>query len=50
MLLDDVLHNLVVAVSVYADVCVVRKTEVHDAAENAASLRIAGNAMYYMIG
>jgi hypothetical protein len=45
-----VLHNLVVAMSVYADVCVMRKTEVHNAAEYSMRIWITGYAMNYMIG
>ena len=43
------LHNLVVAVSVYADVRIMREAEFHDATEDAVSIWITGNAMYYMI-
>ena len=43
------LHNNVVAVGVYADVRVVGETELHDAAKDARSIGVAGNAMDYMI-
>ena len=49
MLQDVVLHNLVVAVSIYADVHVVREAEVHDAAEDAVDIWITGYSMDYMI-
>ena len=34
---------------VYADVLVVGETELHDAAKDAVSIGVAGNAMDYMI-
>ena len=49
MLQNVVLHNLVVMMGIYADVRVMREAEVHDAAEDAVSLRVAGYAMDYMI-
>ena len=49
VLQDVMLHNLVVAVSVYADIRVIRKAELHDAAKDTVSLRVAGNAMDDMI-
>ena len=49
MLQDVVLHNLVVAVGIYADVLVVGETELHDAAKDAVNIGVAGNAMDYMI-
>ena len=39
------LHNLVVVVGIYADVRIVRGTELHDAAKDAVSIGVAGNAM-----
>ena len=49
MLQDVVLHNLVVVVSIYADIRIMREAEFHDAAEYAVSIWITGNAMDYMI-
>ena len=49
MLQEVVLHNLVVAVSVYADVRVMSKAEVHDTAEDAVSIWITAYSMDYMI-
>ena len=49
MLQDVMLHNLVVAVSVYADVRIMREAKVHDAAKDAVSIWITGDTMYYMI-
>ena len=49
VLQDVVLHNLVVVVGIYADVLVVGETELHDAAKDAVSIGVAGNAMDYMI-
>ncbi len=49
VLQDVMLHNLVVAVSVYADIRVIRKAEIHDATEDAVSIWITGNAMDDMI-
>ena len=46
---DVVLHNLVVAMGVYADVRVAGETELHDAAEDAVSIGVAGHAMDDMI-
>ena len=43
------LHNLVVAVSIYADVRIMREAEFHDAAEDTVNIRITGNPMDYMI-
>jgi hypothetical protein len=49
VLQDVVLHNLVVAMGVYADIRIMREAEIHDAAEDAVSLRVAGYSMDYMI-
>ena len=43
------LHNLVVAVSIYADVRIMREAEFHDAAEDTVNITITGNPMDYMI-
>ena len=50
VLLDVVLHDMVVLVSVDTDVCITREAEVHDVAEDAVNVRITGNAMDDMIG
>ena len=47
---DVVLHDVVVAMGVYADVGVVGETVVHDAAEDVVNMRITGNAVHYVIG
>lgn len=49
MLQDVVLHDEVVLMGVDADVRIMRKAEVHDAAEDSVNIRIAGYTMYYMI-
>ena len=49
MLQDVVLHNLVVAVSVYADVRIMGEAESHNASEDAVSIWITGYSMDYMI-
>ena len=43
------LHNLVVAMGVYADIRIMCEAEIHDAAEDAVSIGVAGNTMDYMI-
>ena len=50
MLLDVVLHDMIVLVSVDADVRIVREAEVHDVAEDTVSIWVAGNAMDDVIG
>ena len=50
VLFDVVLHDRVVHVGVDTDVCIMRKTEVHDVVENAVNIRITGNAMDDVIG
>ena len=49
MLQNVVLHDKVVLMGVDADVRIMRKAEVHDAAEDSVNIRIAGYTMYYMI-
>ena len=49
MLDDVVLHDFVMPMGVYANVYVMRETEIHDAAEYAVNIRIAGNPMDYMV-
>ena len=50
VLLDVMLHDKVVLVGIDADVCIMGEAEVHDVAEDAVNIRVAGNAMYDMIG
>ena len=50
MLLDVVLHDKVVLVGVDTDICITREAEIHDVAEDAVNIRIAGNAMDDVIG
>ena len=50
VLLDIVLHDMVVLMGIDADVCITLETEVHDVAEDVVNIRVAGNAMYDMIG
>ena len=47
---DVVLHDVVVAMGVYADVGVLGETVVHDAAEDVVNMRITGNTVNHMIG
>ena len=47
---DVVLHDVVVAMGVYADVGVVGETVVHDTAEDVVNMRITGNTVNHMIG
>ena len=49
MFLDVVLHNSVVTVSIDADVVIMGKAEVHNAAEDSMCIRQAGNTAYDMI-
>lgn len=48
--LDVVLHDAVILMGINADVCIVGEAEVHDIAEDAVNVRVAGNTMYNMIG
>ena len=50
MLLDVVSHDYVVTMGVDADVVIIGKAEVHDAAEDTMYIRQTGYAMNYMIG
>ena len=50
MLQDVVLHDEVVLMGVDADVCIMREAEVHDVAEDAVNVRVAGDTMNDMIG
>ena len=43
------LHNLVVVVSIYADVRIMGEAEFHNASEDAVSIWITGYSMDYMI-
>jgi len=49
VLQDVVLHNLVVAVSIYTDVRIMGEAEFHYASEDAVSIWITGYSMDYMI-
>ena len=49
MLHDVMLHNFVVTMGVYANVWVVRETEVHDTTEYAMNIGITGYTVDYMI-
>ena len=50
MLLDVVQHNPIILMGVDADVCIMREAEVHDVAEDAVNVRVAGDTMNDMIG
>ena len=43
------LHNSVVIMSVYTNVCITEKTEVHNAAKYTMNIRITGDFVDYMI-
>ena len=49
VLLYVVQHNIVVAMSIDADIALLRETILHNAAKYAMHLWIAGNAMYHVI-
>ena len=50
VLLDIVPHDSILLMGIYADVCIMRETEVHDVTEDAVNVRIAGNTVNDMIG
>ena len=50
MLLDVVQHNPIILMGVDPDVCIMREAEVHDVAEDAVNVRVAGDTMNDMIG
>ena len=50
MLLDVVLHDSIVPMGIYANVCILREAESHDVTEDTVNIREAGNTVYDMIG
>ena len=50
VLLDIVLHDPIVLMGIDTNVCIMRKAEVHDGAENTMDIRVTGNTMYDTIG
>ena len=48
--LDVVLHDTIIFMSIYADVCIMRETEVHDIVKDAMNIWITGYTMNNMIG
>ena len=50
VLLDVVLHDTIIFMSIDSDVCIMRETEVHDIVKDAMNIWITGYTMNDMIG
>ena len=50
VLLDVMLHDTIIFMSIDSDVCIMRETEVHDIVKDAMNIWITGYTMNDMIG